>query len=204
MWRIEARIDIPLHQDRVFDYLSHFHHIQEWDPSVLTARPLSPGSPAAGSRFALTVLFGTARVPMVYEITTLTPGQTLILTGQAASFKAIDRIHCEPAAGGTRLTYVAEVHFPKTPGRLLTAVGERLFRLNAGRAVRRLRSLLSGTLPAPRLTLLTRMADQTLLPGALGFTRAGYRLARNRRPVAAALGLCAPRPSREQNPCSPV
>jgi dehydrogenase/reductase SDR family member 12 len=187
MWRIEKRIDIPQDLDRVFDYLAHFQHIQEWDPSVLTARPLSPGPPAVGSRFALTVLFGAARVPMIYEITTLTPGKAMVLAGQAASFKAIDRIHFEHIPGGTRLNYIAEVHFPRAPGRLLSAAGERLFRLNAGRAVRRLRTLLSGTLPAPRLTLLTRMADQALLPGALEFTRLGFRLAKNRQPVASAL-----------------
>lgn len=187
MWQIEKQIDIPQPAERVFDYLAHFDNIREWDPSVLTAHQISPGAPSAGTRFALTLLFGIARVPMVYEITSLDPERALVLTGRAASFEAVDRILLDPIPGGTRLTYIAEVHFQQTPGRILGGLGEHLFRVNAGRAVRRLRALLSGTSPAPRLNALTRLADQALLPGALGFTRAGYRLAKSRRPVASAL-----------------
>ena len=39
----------------------------------------------------------------------------------------------------------------------------------------------------PALTTLTRMADQAILPGLIGFTRLGYRLGRPRRPVPSAL-----------------
>lgn len=187
MWQIEERIDIPQTTNRVFDYLAHFDNIREWDPSVLAARQISTGKPSPGTRFALTLLFGMARVPMVYEITSLTPDRALVLTGRAASFEAVDRILLDQIPGGTRLTYIAEVHFQKAPGRILGGLGERLFRVNAGRAVRRLQTLLAGTSPTPRLTALARLADQALLPGALGFTRAGYRLAKNRRSVASAL-----------------
>lgn len=187
MWQIEERIDIPQPTDRVFAYLAHFHNIREWDPSVLSARQISPGKPSPGTRFDLTLLFGITRVPMVYEITSLTPNRALVLTGRAASFEAVDRILLDQIPGGTRLTYIAEVHFQQAPGRILGGLGERLFRVNAGRAVRRLQALLSGTSPTPRLTTLTRLADQALLPGALGFTRAGYRLAQDRRSVASAL-----------------
>ena len=187
MWQIEERLDIPQPPDRVFDYLAHFHNIREWDPSVIAARQLTPGTPSPGTRFALTLLFGLTRVPMIYTITSLTPNRALVLTGRAATFTAVDRILCDQIPGGTRLTYIAEVHFPRPPGRISGSFGERLFRVNAGRAVRQLEALLSGTSPVPRLTAATRMADQALVPGALGFTRAGYRLAKNRRPVAAAL-----------------
>ena len=187
MWQIERRIDIPQSTGRVFAYLAQFDNIREWDPSVLTARQLSPGKPSRGTRFALTLLFGITRVPMVYEITSLTPDRALVLTGRAATFEAVDRILFDHIPGGTRLTYIAEVRFQKSPSRIWGDLGERLFRVNAQRAVRRLRLLLSGTSPTPRLTLLTRMADQMLVPGALGFTRTGYRLGKNRRPVASAL-----------------
>ena len=69
MWQIEERIDIPQPPESVFDYLARFHNIREWDPSVLTARQITTGKPSPGTRFALTLLFGLARVPMVYEIT---------------------------------------------------------------------------------------------------------------------------------------
>lgn len=187
MWHIKKQIDIPLTPERVFNYLAQFDHIREWDPSVLTARPLSAGKPAVGSRFRLTLMFGLTRVPMVYEITSLVPRRELVLEGRASSFTAIDLIQSDPIPGGTRLTYRAEVNFPKPPGPLMSGLGQRLFDYNAKRAVKRLQALLSGSHPAPKLDLLTRMADQALLPGALGFTRAGYQLAKDRRPVASVL-----------------
>jgi len=98
-----------------------------------------------------------------------------------------NRIQFDPIPGGTRLTYRAEVHFTKPPGTLMSGLGQRLFDYNAEQAVKRLQALLSGRRPDPKLDLLTRMVDQALLPGALGFTRAGYRLAKDRRPVASVL-----------------
>jgi len=187
MWHIEKQIDIPLAPERVFNYLAQFDHIREWDPSVLTAHPLSTGKPAVGSRFRLALMFGLARVPMEYKIASLLPQRELVLEGRASSFTAVDRITFAAIAGGTRLRYQADVKFPQQPTRLLSGLGQRLFRLNAERAVKRLQALLSGSRPAPRLDLLTRMVDQAILPGALGFTRAGYWQARNRRPVASAL-----------------
>ena len=44
MWQIERRIDIPQSTGRVFAYLAQFDNIREWDPSVLTARQISPGN----------------------------------------------------------------------------------------------------------------------------------------------------------------
>jgi len=187
MWHVEKQIDIPQPPERVFDYLAQFDHIREWDPSVLTAQPLNNGKPAAGSRFRLNLMFGLARVPMEYKITSLIPQRELVLEGRAASFTAVDRISFAAITGGTRLRYQADVKFPKPPNPLLAGLGRRLFRLNAERAVKRLKVVLSGSDPVPKLGFLTRMADQAILPGALGFTRAGYWQARNRRPVASAL-----------------
>ena len=187
MWLIEKQIDLPEAPGCVFDYLAQFDSIREWDPSVLSAHPLSGDQPSVGSRFRLTLMFGPTRVPMVYEITSLAPNRELVLEGRGSSFTAIDRMQFDPIPGETRLTYRAEVNFPKPPGPLMSGLGQRLFGYNAERAVKRLQALLSGSQPAPKLDPLTRMADQALLPGALGFTRAGYQLAKNRRPVASAL-----------------
>ncbi|MGA6927404.1 MAG: SDR family NAD(P)-dependent oxidoreductase [Desulfosarcina sp.] len=53
--------------------------------------------------------------------------------------------------------------------------------------IRRIRTLLSGSSRPPHLTIMTRMADQTILPGLIGFTTLGYILGKHRRPVASAL-----------------
>jgi len=124
---------------------------------------------------------------MIYEITSLEPDREIVLEGRASSFTAVDRLRFEAITGGTRLRYQSDVIFPKIPGLLLDGLGQRLFRFNAERAVKRLQVVLSGSRPIPKLSLPTRMVDQAILPGALGFTRFGYRQAQNRRPVASAL-----------------
>jgi dehydrogenase/reductase SDR family protein 12 len=47
--------------------------------------------------------------------------------------------------------------------------------------------MLSGSSKPPHLTTMTRLADQAILPGLIGFTRIGYTLGKHRRPVASAL-----------------
>jgi len=47
--------------------------------------------------------------------------------------------------------------------------------------------MLSGSSKPPYLTTMTRMADQAILPGLIGFTRLGYLMAKRRRPAASAL-----------------
>jgi hypothetical protein len=54
MWRIKKEIDVDQPTDRVFDYLSHWAAVAEWDPSVVCARMLSAGKPSVGSRFHIT------------------------------------------------------------------------------------------------------------------------------------------------------
>jgi predicted Rossmann-fold nucleotide-binding protein len=82
---------------------------------------------------------------------------------------------------------VVEVTFDRTPNRLTNILGKHLFGLYAQKAMRRLRTMLSGSSKPPHLTTMTRMADQAILPGMIGFTRLGYTLGKHRRPVASAL-----------------
>lgn len=187
MWQIEEQVEIYQTPEQVFAYLCHFHLIREWDSTVLIARMTTPGPPAVGSRFKLMLLFGLSRIPMIYEIVSITFPKELVLLGKADTFEATDRIRLEETPHGSRLTYLAEVSFQRPPGKLINAALQRLFRLAARRAITRLQAMLSGSSSPPRLTLLTQLADQAFLPGLMGFTRAGYRWARNQRPVASIL-----------------
>ncbi len=186
-WQIEKTIDIRQPPEVVFDYLCRFENVQEWDGSVLSACRLSSGKPAVGSRFRVTLLFGWRRVPMAYEIVSMEPPHRLALKGSAEGFDALDRIRFERTAAGTRLTYAAEVVFTRFLPGILDRVSEGLFQRNAEQAVRLLQTLLSGSAAAPALMPLTRLADQAVVPGLIGFTRLGYLLGKQRAPVASAL-----------------
>ena len=187
MWKITKCIDIAAPAETVFDYLSRFENVQEWDPGVLTARRRTPGPPAVGSRFDVTLLFGWHRVPMTYEIKAMQRPGELVLEGRGAGFTAGDRIVLERIRGGTRLTYQVVVRFTKPPFRIASAALRLVFQMSARRAIQRLRTVLAGSRKPPRLTLMTRLADRSILFGLLGFTRLGFRLAKNRRPAASGL-----------------
>ena len=186
-WRIKKVIDTDQTTARVFDYLSHWDTVAEWDSSVVSARMLSAGKPAVGSRFHITLRLGWKRLAMKYTITRMDPNQFLELEGNGPHFQAVDRIRFEDIPGGTRLTYMVEVTFDRTPNRLTNIIGKYLFGLYAKKTIRRIRTMLSGASKPPYLTTMTRVADQAILPGMIGFTTLGYTLGKHRRPVASAL-----------------
>jgi NAD(P)-dependent dehydrogenase (short-subunit alcohol dehydrogenase family)/carbon monoxide dehydrogenase subunit G len=186
-WRVKKEIDVAQPADRVFEYLSNWDSVIEWDPSVVSACIASSGKPAVGSRFGLTLRFGWKRVPMTYTITCMKPHQRLELEGSGPQFKATDRIRLEEIPSGTRLTYTVEVTFERASNRLTNLIGRHLFDRYAEKSIRRLRTMLSGSTKPPYLTGMTRLSDQAILPGLIGFTRIGYTLAKGRRPVASTL-----------------
>ncbi len=187
MWQIRECIDIAQPPETVFDYLSRFDSVREWDPGVRNARRRSPGPPRVGSRFGVTLGFGWRSVPMDYTIEAMDRPRELVLRGRGRSFSAVDRIVLEKTAGGTRLTYRVAVDFDTPPPRIVDPVLRWWFRRGARRAIRRLGIMLSGEPDPPRLTPLTLLADRSIVFGMLGFTRLGTHLARRRRLVASGL-----------------
>jgi hypothetical protein len=100
-WRIKKEIDADQPTDRVFDYLSHWATVAEWDPSVVSARMLSAGKPSVGSRFHITLRFGLKRVPMTYVVRRMERHQLIELEGKGPLFKDVDRIRFEDISGRT-------------------------------------------------------------------------------------------------------
>jgi NAD(P)-dependent dehydrogenase (short-subunit alcohol dehydrogenase family) len=183
MITLKETIDVSCEPQKAFDYLAHFSNIRAWDPSVLRARQITGGPPRVGTRFKLTLQFGARPVAMDYRITEMTAPRRLVLEGRGESFGAQDRISIEPRAAGVRIHYEADVVFDSAGARKIEGLLTPLVRRSGRLAVRRLQQILSGG-AAPRLTLATRMLDQALLPGLVGFTKLGYRLGKNRFPLA--------------------
>jgi NAD(P)-dependent dehydrogenase (short-subunit alcohol dehydrogenase family)/uncharacterized protein YndB with AHSA1/START domain len=183
MLTLDETVDVAAPPRAAFAYLADFANVRRWDPSVLVARPTAYGAPRVGTRYRLKLLFAGRPVPMDYRITVLEAPHRLVLEGRGASFRAIDRITLSPLATGTRLRYHVEISFRNPLARKLETFLAPLLRRSGRRAVNKLRQQLSGGGPPPRLTLITRMMDQAILPGMIGFTRLGYRLGKNRWPL---------------------
>ncbi len=168
----------------VFDFLANFANIQAWDPTVLTARTLTPGPIRTGTRFGILMQFGLRPVPMTYHLVAMRPPRQLLFFGRGASFRALDEITIDPTPQGYRLDYRVGIQFDHAAGRRLGSLAAPLVRFNARRAVRRLQTILGGEGgELPRLKAATRLADQLILPGLLGFTRWGYRMGHRRWPL---------------------
>ena len=57
----------------VFYYLADFSTIGEWDASVISAKEVSEGAIAQGTRFDLVLRSAGRRVPMAYTLTSYQP-----------------------------------------------------------------------------------------------------------------------------------
>lgn len=186
-WRITKTIDTDQPSERLFEYLSRWDHVVEWDPTAFQGRMLSPGEPAVGSRFAITLRFGWQPVPMTYTISAMDAPRLLELEGRGARFHALDRIRLTDTASGCRLTYEVVIRFDRPQNPVTSRIGRYLFDRYAQTTIRRLQRMVNGSAIVPTLTPMTGMADRAILPGLIGFTRLGYILGKHRWPAASAL-----------------
>jgi dehydrogenase/reductase SDR family member 12 len=170
---VERKLQLVRDPSEVFLYLRDFASCEQWDPSVARAEKSTPGVPAAGSVFELTLNVLGRRVPMRYALVELAEPGLLRLHGVGEGFAVDDEIRIEPAARGCSLHYRATMDLRTVP------VGLRpLAQAWCGRigdvAMRGLAAALEddGPLPATRAT---RLAERLLLPAAADFTARGYR-----------------------------
>ena len=183
MIRFEEIIEGRCSPQQAFGYLAEFANIQAWDPTVLSARALTPGPARVGSRFRLLLHSGLRPVRMHYTLVEMQPLGRLVFDGRGDTFRALDRITIVPTARGCRLSYTVAVDFDDPAGRRLGALAAPLLRYNIRRAGKRLQTILGGDGPLPRLSRGTRLADRLVFPGLIGFTCFGYRSGNKRWPL---------------------
>jgi polyketide cyclase/dehydrase/lipid transport protein len=101
-------IAVPTSLDTTFAYLSRFSSAEEWDPSVIEARMVTPEPVGLGSRFRLVAVFLGAKVPLEYEIIEYEPPRRVVLTAENRSVRSTDTISFDSeASGGTVVRYEA-------------------------------------------------------------------------------------------------
>lgn len=100
--------DAPI--DRAFTYLADFSNGPEWDPGQESSVARSDSGPQLGQEYDVMVLWGSRRLPMVYEITAIDPPYVVTLVGEGSTTKAIDTLEfVESPDGGTAVTYTADI-----------------------------------------------------------------------------------------------
>lgn len=121
-------IEVEQEPDVVFEAVSDFSNAAAWDPGVLAARRIHPGSPdpsGVGAAYELTVSFRGRASQMRYTTTRYEHPDVVVLEGVGPQITAVDTIAVEPAAGGgstirytadLRLTGVAKIAEPLLGG----------------------------------------------------------------------------------------
>jgi carbon monoxide dehydrogenase subunit G len=144
MARYVASLETARPIGEVFDYLSDFSTTREWDPGVVEAQRLDEGPVAIGSEFRLLAKFLGRTNELTYRIVELEPPATVALRGENATVVSFDRITLEPAGGGTRITYDAELTL-NGPLRIAEPLLALAFNRVGDRALAGLRATLGST-----------------------------------------------------------
>jgi len=187
MTRLQQTILVPCPIEAAFRYTADFGNIEQWDPGVSESERLTPGPLRAGSAFRVRVVFGPSSTDMEYVVRELDPPRRIVLEGGGGSIHAIDEIRFTAENGGTRIDYAADITLGGV-GDLARTFIEPLLQRVGKRAIDGLRDALSKPAEAPGRSLVSDLADRLVLPGAIGFTRLGYRRRkRGWRPMPATL-----------------
>ncbi|NND67046.1 MAG: SDR family NAD(P)-dependent oxidoreductase [Halioglobus sp.] len=181
---LDESIDVQRHVRDVFDYISVFHNIQEWDPAVKSARKLTPGPVAVGSEFEVVMNFGLS---LTYTLLDMTPNERLEFQVTSRLFDAHEEILFCGDEHQSSVRYIARFNFREPLDTFARLRPESME--NVGKdAVEGMRAALEDEPEAPSASRVTALADRLVLPGIWKFTKLGYSAARKRfNPMSASL-----------------
>jgi dehydrogenase/reductase SDR family protein 12 len=174
MTRLQRTITVNCPVETAFRYTADFGNIEQWDPGVIESSKLTPGPLGEGTAFRVRVAFGPSSTDMEYVVRTWEPPNRVVLEGSGGSIHALDEITFRPEDGGTSICYTADITLGGIAGLAQPLMGPLLERVGK-RAVDGLRDALTARAEPPGRSLLTDLMDRLVLPGAIGFTRLGYR-----------------------------
>ncbi len=116
---LDERIEVqrPLHE--VFNYISEFSRIDEWDPGVARGHKLTDGMPGVGSKYRIDMKAGFS---LQYTVVEFEQDKRMLMEVDSSVFTAVEEILFEETAAGTTVRYIAKFNFP-TP----LAVANRIY-----------------------------------------------------------------------------
>lgn len=154
----------------VFNYLSDFSTIAEWDASVFSCQKISDGAIGVGTKFDLILKSAGRHVAMDYTLKTYQK-QHLIFEGIAKDFVAIDSIWFKETAQGIEITWQADISFEGILAHLLPIMKPALLKLGKT-SMQGLAQALANNNPPPLMQHQIR--SQLILPELWQFTKFGY------------------------------
>ncbi|MDR6978348.1 carbon monoxide dehydrogenase subunit G [Streptomyces sp. 3330] len=128
MVEVERVLTLTQPLGEVVRYLADFAHAEMWDPGTVTCERLGAGAVSVGAEWHNVSEFRGRRTELRYRLVRWDPDR-LTFVGRNKTATSTDDMRFEEHAGGTRLTYRAQVDFhglARLAGPLLQREFERL------------------------------------------------------------------------------
>lgn len=109
----------------VIGYLKDFAHAEEWDPGTTSCTREDSGPIQVGARWHNVSKIAGISTELTYTLDTLTD-DTIVLVGRNDTATSTDTITVQPAAGGSSITYRADVEM-KGAAKLATPAVKLVF-----------------------------------------------------------------------------
>lgn len=106
---LERTITTDASIEKAFEYLADFSNGPEWDPGQESSVPRGLDGPRVGQIYDVMVLWGSKKLPMVYEVTEYRPHELVTLVGDGSTTRAVDTLTFRTVDGGTSVTYTATI-----------------------------------------------------------------------------------------------
>lgn len=157
----------------VFAYVSDLSNIEQWDPGVIASQKTTPGPVRAGSEFQLKCTFLWFTFPMTYRVTSLKAPSLVVFEGRGETFLAQDSISFSETENGTKIEYSLNLTFKEVSFLLEKSMFFYIKRI-AKAAIKGLAHAFKENYCLPKIRLLDRWMDKSILPGILTFSKYGY------------------------------
>jgi dehydrogenase/reductase SDR family member 12 len=184
---LRESVEVERSVEEAFAYVSDFATTAEWDPTVLSARKLTPGAIGVGTGFEVVCALPVGSVTLRYTVRELQANKFIELAGSSPWFEVRDAISFSRTAAGTRIDYRAEFQFRPLVW-TAAALSRRGLERMGRESVAGLGRALEDKFPLREASSINRAADRLILPGVSLFSRLGYLLARKRfNPMSASV-----------------
>ncbi|MBX2849228.1 MAG: SDR family NAD(P)-dependent oxidoreductase [Acidiferrobacterales bacterium] len=159
--------------EHVFDYITDFSRIDEWDHTISSAEKVTHGPIGVGTQFDLDYAIGFRSAPISYQIEAFEPSSHAVIVGTSNNFVAWDTINVEPASGGCEVEWHARIEFNGAAESIAPVLRKKI--LKAGKqTMRDLEIALQDDYTLPSLSPLKTLADKLIVPGLGNFTKFGH------------------------------
>ncbi|MFT6712222.1 MAG: dehydrogenase/reductase SDR family protein 12 [Arenicella sp.] len=171
----------------VFEYITDFSRITEWDHSIISSKKITDGAISNGTQFDLMFAMGPRKSQIVYEVTEFHYPSRAVLIGTSDNFVAVDTLSIEDKVNGCDVTWQTNINFTGSSAKIVKLLEGRI-KAGAIKTIRDLAIALDDNFDAPVSSSLRTLADKVILPGVLSFTKYGFEQAKKKwHPVTASI-----------------